>query len=246
MLKVEMLKLKHKHIGLMLIGSIFIQFVVAIYADNKSETNIIQGYMISLYQFAQLNVIIFPIIIGVIMSNLCDIEHKGNTFKQLFTMQEVKKLFNTKFIIATSYLLLGLAFQILGIVVIGQYLNFGDTLPVKQYILYFISQSATNVFVIILIQSFALYFSNQFVPIVLGITGSFLGLMSGFFGKLVMMFIPTSYYQLLTTVSMKWSRKPRTISYTFIDFPVFSFIIIISLSIITFFVGRRYFKKKEV
>ena len=45
-----------------------------------------QGYLGCLYQLPMMNAIVMPVAAAVLVSRLCDMEHRGDTFKQLFTM----------------------------------------------------------------------------------------------------------------------------------------------------------------
>ena len=49
-----------------------------------------QGYLGCLYQLPMMNAIVMPVAAAVLVSRLCDMEHRGDTFKQLFTMQPAR------------------------------------------------------------------------------------------------------------------------------------------------------------
>ena len=46
-----------------------------------------QGYLGCLYQLPMMNAIVMPVAAAVLVCRLCDMEHRGDAFKQLFTMQ---------------------------------------------------------------------------------------------------------------------------------------------------------------
>ena len=43
-----------------------------------------QGYLGCLYQLPMMNAIVMPVAAAVLVSRLCDMEHRGDAFKQLF------------------------------------------------------------------------------------------------------------------------------------------------------------------
>ena len=63
------------------------------------------GYSYILYQLPLLNVVLLPVMTAVIASRLCDMEIKGNTLKQLYTLQKRSSFYDWKFIHELKYLL---------------------------------------------------------------------------------------------------------------------------------------------
>lgn len=126
-LNIEYQKLKRTHTRHILLVVVVAQILwLWVLMSSGSSDNLEVGYISCLYQFPQLNALLFPVMIGVLTSNLCNIEHKESTFKQLFTMQDSKQVFDAKFIVATSSVLLAFVLQISFIYLMGEILNFGD------------------------------------------------------------------------------------------------------------------------
>ena len=72
-----------------------------------------------------------PIISAVVASRICDMEHKGSTWKMLVaTNVERKQLYAAKYICINSLMLYAIFAQILFIIVFGLIKNFPDTVPI--------------------------------------------------------------------------------------------------------------------
>ena len=246
-LKCEFLKLKRKHTLFILLAGVFVQMIWCMGAMFSGSTDYTgSGYQICLYQFPILNALCFPVLIAVLVSNICDMEHKGNTHKQLFVMQEKGMFWNVKWIISLVYIFVMLLFQITSIYFIGKVLGFSDTFIIKEYALYFLSSIATSLFISTLILTFATLFKNQFIPFFMGITAGFLGFMSAFFPAWLMRIIPSSYYMLLSTSGMNWDSTTRISTYYYRGFPILDFGVLLAILVICFYLSKAMFMRKGV
>lgn len=246
-LKVEFYKAKRRKTTLLVLAITVVQGLWFAWAIGRSGSETLEsGYSSCLYQFPMLNAIVLPVLIGVLVSRLCDMEHKGNTLKQLFTMQHTGQLFDSKFICASLHVLLAIALQLAVMISLGQTFGFTDPLPFPDFLLYFISQSLCSLFLVLLIQVFALLFVNQFIPLVVGLIAGFLGLMAMFFPPLVMRFVPSAYYGLLSTIGMHWEQETRIVTYYQAPFSITDCLLLIAMSVLLYLYGRRQFSKKEV
>ncbi len=78
-----------------------------------------------------MNGLFMPIISAVVASRICDMEHKGSTWKMLVaTNVERKQLYAAKYICINSLMLYAIFAQILFIIVFGLIKNFPDTVPI--------------------------------------------------------------------------------------------------------------------
>lgn len=246
-LKCELLKLKRKYTLFLLLGGMMVQLLWSMGTLIQSNADdFAVGYQVCLYQFPIYNALCLPVLIAILVSNICDMEHKGNTHKQLFTMQEKGRYWNAKWIISFFYILIMFVFQITLIYLIGHMLGFSDTFLIKEYALYFLSSIATSVFITTLILGFTTLMSNQFLPFLIGITIGFLGFMSAFFSPWIMRFIPSSYYMLLSTCGMNWNTDTQICTYYYTTFPVFDFGIMLIIIILFFCIFKMIFCRKEV
>lgn len=96
---------KNKHRGLLL--TVFALVVVEIAwmyiaFRNPTAQQLKIGWMDMLYELPSLNSIIFPLIAAIIASRLADVEHKGDTWKLLGTVQKTKSRGNPKFCVTAK------------------------------------------------------------------------------------------------------------------------------------------------
>ena len=95
-------------------------------------------------------------------------------------------------------------------------------------------------------QGLSLRFANQAVPLIVGLAGSFLGLMALFFPSGVQRFLPWSYYGLFSQVIMQWDEATR-ISTFFWYTPQMTDRVCFAIWFLVFLiVGRTLFVRKEV
>lgn len=246
-LGIEFYKARHKHYGLIAAAMAGIPALWLVWAmRNMDAYDLAQGYRECLYQFPILNSIVLPVMIAVLVSRMCDIEHKGGALKVLFTMQPSGTLFNAKFICTGVYLAVAIGIQIVVILLMGHLKGFGDTLPIMPFVLYFISQLLCSLFLALLIQILALRYVNQFIPLAGGLITGFLGLMAMFFPAWVMRLVPSAYYGLLSTVNMDWNQAERIVTYYQVPFPIADSAVLVAALGILYWLGRKNFSKREV
>lgn len=246
-LQAELLKLKRKHILLIGLGMILVELLWLTIAMHFNDSNYtINGYQTFLYQLPLLNALIFPVIIGVLTSRICDLEHKGSCLKFLFTMQKKADLFNIKFFILSEYIIVIVLFQVMFLYFLGFTEGFLDEFQILGFTMYIISQTTTSIFIMSILLILALNFNNQFIPFITGIIIGFLGFMAAFFPPMIMRIVPSSYYMLLSTVAMDWDVETRIVSYYNIDFNISYLIILIIVILCIFTFSKYYFKRKEV
>ncbi len=96
-LQMEFKKIRRKKIGLTMCALIGIQFTWLLWAtNNPSEAELLQGWLGHLQSQPLLCAIMMPTIMSVLASRLADIEHKGNTYKQLKTLRPAGTLYLAK------------------------------------------------------------------------------------------------------------------------------------------------------
>lgn len=245
-LQLEIFKARRKHFGLIVFLIEGVQILWVLWSfRNPDVHDLSQGYLGFFYQLPLLNCIILPILVSVIVSRSCDLEHRENMFKELFTMQKPDSLFNAKLVFTSVYLVVILVVQMLAILVIGHIKGFLDTPFVSDFVFYFLSQFFVSLFLALLIQILALRFVNQFVPIIAGLIAGFLGLMSMFFPPWVMRLVPSAYYGLLSTVHMDWNTTTRIVNYFHAPFSLVDFSVLLLVLILLYLFGRNHFTHRE-
>lgn len=246
-LRLEFKKIKRKHFPLIVLGTIGLQCLWLLWSfRNATPAALAQGYTSCFYQLPIINAIILPLFISVLVSRLCDLEHKGHGLKALLPIQKAGRLFDAKFICTACYLFMALVLQTAIIYVLGMVIGFTDQPLIIDFTIYFISQFLVSLFVTALIQIVALKFVNQFIPLIVGLISGFLGLTSMFFPGWLMRFVPSAYYGLLSNIQMDWNRSTRVVTYFHGNYSVPDFILIIGMLAIVYLSGRYFFTRREV
>ena len=173
-------------------------------------------------------------------------EHKGNALKTLFTMEKPGSLFAAKFVLTGLYLLFAVMLQAASFLLIGGMYGFTETPPVSDLLLYTLSQWLASLFLALVIEILSLRYVNQFIPLVCGLIGGFLGLMALFFPPSVMRLVPSAYYGLLSTVRMNWEPATRATEFYYIPFSVWDCLLLVTVGVAVFIIGTVRFQKREV
>lgn len=245
LLNTEFYKLRHKKVGFMvfLVGAF--QFVYMIWATHTENSHFIgQEWKNCLYIMFLLNIIIMPLLIAMIASRISDIEHKGNNFKVLRTLVSESKLFNTKVLCGSIYLIESVSLQILTMVAVSRIQHFTEVMDVKHIIYYGLSVFVVDFALLLLQFILALTFTNQMVGFIVALAGTFLGLYSMFFGEQISRWILWGYYALIASVRMEWSKATGSVFY-FISFPIQNIAIVGLMIGVLYVIGKRLFVKKE-
>lgn len=244
--KMEFFKMKRRGIGLVLLGVAFCQFMWGQWIMRGMKPDeLAQGWMSLMYTMAQLNCIMMPITMALLASRVSDIEHKGNTFKLLGTMQDRKSLFYAKLIYGLIYVAAFSVIQAVVMIVISQKYGFTQMLPIG-YFVYFIVMTAVVDMVLLLLQLvLSMNIINQTVAFAVAIGGSLLGIYSLFFSKSIMRLVLWSYYCLLTPVRMDWDKATRITHFSWVSIELVDLgILVVSVGVL-FVLGKNLMRKRE-
>lgn len=246
-LLLECYKSRRKHLILIVLAMAAVSFLwLAVGLRKMDDADRAMGYAYCLYQMPLLNSITLPVFISVLVTRLCDMEHKGNALKALLTMERSNSLFAAKFVLTGLYLLLAVVLQAASFLLIGRIYGFTEALPVSDLLLYVLSQWLVSLFLALVIQILSLRYINQFIPLVCGLIGGFLGLMALFFPPAVMRLVPSAYYGLLSTVRMNWDPATRFTEFYYIPFSVWDCLLLAAVGVAVLIIGIIRFRKREV
>ena len=212
--RLEWQKARRKRLWRIALGMAAVQGLWLAWAvRSMTPADAAQGFLGSLYQFPMINAIVMPVLIAVLMSRLCDMEHRGGGFKQLFPLQPAGRLFDAKLVLGGLYLLAVTALQLGSMLLVGRWKGFGDTLLPSYAALYLLGQFSVSMLLALMLEGLSIRCRNQFVPLAAGLILGFLGLMSMNLSYALMHLSPASYYGLLSTVAMTWDRATRVVTY---------------------------------
>lgn len=154
-----------------------------------------------------MNGFFMPIISAVIVSRICDMEHKGSTWKMLVATNVGRRhLYAAKYISTNSLLLYGIFVQALFIIVFGVIKDFPSTLPIDLFIR-FIGGLLTTLAVTALQQWISFAIKNQAFALCLGMLGGFIGMTAGLFPAAIRRIFIWSYYLDLSPVTYRYDES---------------------------------------
>ena len=182
----ELYKLKHRKVFLtfLVILGVELLFVFSNYGNNNNFLNMISDPAAPAWEDliigpAAINGLFFPILAAVIASRICDMEHKGNTWKLLeCNNQNRKSVWFCKFTIVSALMMLAIFIQAFIIIAYGNSVGIVQPLPVRT-LLGFVLGTAMITFVVVTIQVFfSLVCTNQLIPMSIGMIGALIGFIS--------------------------------------------------------------------
>jgi len=246
-LSAEFRKIRRRKVWLIVAAMIFVQLLWALWSIRRLDASALsQGWMRCLYEFPLLNSIMMPIIAAVVASRLCDIEHKGQTFKLLETIMPAGRLFDAKFLCGAVYMLAAVLAQLVMIVGAGRAAGFSGGVPVEKLMYYLVFTLSVSLAILLLQQVLSLLFANQMIPLALGLVGGLAGLYMMFFPQALAKLILWGYYGVLMLVGMDWDRTTRITDFHYVSVDWSGFIALIVMFCVIYAVGRTLFVRKEM
>lgn len=236
---------KRKRLNIWLIP-LFFTGILLIWQYWGNRRSTASGYAYTLYQLSLLNSLIMPLMISVISSRCCDMEWKGDTLKQLYTMQRRTQFYDNKFLHEALYLLLFVVLECLTIPLCGAVFSYRESLKPLPFLLHGMAALAVGLALLTLQHYFSLTFQNQIIPLFMGLAGSFLGLFALYLPKRVSRWILWSYFAGFMTVEMHWDSDTREVWFTPVSFPLLKFCLFTLFGLGMYMLCRCLFLKKEV
>lgn len=246
--QLEKQKIKGRKIGLIVAIVLVIQFVwlLTCFRPPVTESDLADGYYMILIDLPVLNTIFFPLLIAMIASRICEIEHKGNNLKLLYTMMDRRKLFDSKFLIGLRYILLIALIQFILIFAVAKIVGVTAAPPWFHCIWIPLSCILMNIVLFLMQEILSFWFENQMIPLAVGLFGSFFGIMSLFIQQVREISLWASYL-MLGTINMNWDSETRIITYYELPAPWVKTMGIVAV-ILLFYTAGKWFviDKKEV
>lgn len=245
-LAMEFQKIKRKGIFTTVAVLLGVQCLWGLYSfGNMRGEKLAQGWYQCLYHFPILNAIMMPIIIAVLASRLCDVEHKGQTFKLLETIIPAETLFHAKYMCGVIQVVAIAVFQVMMILSFGVIKGFGGPIPWDKILFYLISTIGVHVTILLLQQVLSLHFSNQMVPLTIGLIGSLAGLFSMFLPKGIGKLLIWGYYGVMMRVGLNWDESTRISDFYYVPIDWLGVVLLVGMFLAIYIYGRRSFARKE-
>lgn len=196
------------------------------------------------YSVIVLNGLLMPLFIAVIVSRLCDVEHKGDTFKMLLPVQKAGQIYWTKLLFAIGILLFLVLVQAVYLTFFPGWMGCSASLPAQAVW----AQSLGTLIAAFCVAALQLWISmalrNQVPALILGLAGSFLGMMSQLFPRAVSQWILWYYFSRLTIVQPEMIDV-RTVLYHMQPLPVADCLVIAGIGVVLTAAGFNWFQRKE-
>ena len=184
--RLELFKMKHRKVYLtfFFILGVELLFIFSNYGRNSHFQSMVPDPSAPAWENlivgpAAMNGLFFPILSAVLASRICDIEHRGNTWKLLeCNNQSRNSIWLCKFTIVAVFMLAAIFLQGIIIVAYGRSAGIVQVLPVKTLIEFLLGTTMVT-FVIVTIQIFfSLICFNQLIPMSICIIGALIGFIS--------------------------------------------------------------------
>jgi len=206
-ISLEMYKLRHKHLFLMvtLFLSVEIAWVFMAVSMSISRNPDNTGWEPLIAMLSSLNGLFLPVLTAICVSRVCDMEHKGNTWKLLLTVSVRRStLYAAKYISASVIMLTACLLQMLAIIAFGAVNGFEQPVPLLLLLRFLIGTVLTNMIITALQQWVSMAVKNQAFALCLGMVGGFIGMAADLLPQGVRRILVWSYYTGLSPVTQSY------------------------------------------
>ncbi|GMQ55986.1 ABC transporter permease [Vallitalea sediminicola] len=246
-LMLEFLKLHRKRIILMITLFIGIEILWALMSvsialsRNPSDT----GWIATMVTLSSMNGLFLPIISSVVMSRICDMEYKGNTWKLLMSVNvKPSKVYAAKYICGNVLLLYAVLLQALSIIVFSILKGFAEPIPISMVLKFIGGTVLTTMAILALQQWISLSIKNQTFALCLGMIGGFLGMTADFYPIFVRRIFIWSYYTGLCPVTYHFANNSA--DYIIQNHGIGIFATVIIMTIIFYNAGSFHISRQEM
>lgn len=243
----EFYKLRRKRILSMITIFISAEMLWALMATNMSMNGNPESVkweeIISI--ISSMNGLFLPIISAIVASRICDMEHKGNTWKLLLsTNKKISHIYGAKYLCSATLLCYGVIIQVIAISIFGIVKSVPGSIPIALLIRFIISNMLTNMAILALQQWISFSIKNQAFALCLGMIGGFLGMTSALFPAALRRIFIWSYYTELSPVTYIYNGMSAEYLIRTIDPKIIA--IVLLMGIVFYVTGNAYASRQEV
>lgn len=206
----ELYKLRHKRLFLMVLLFLFVEIAWAFMATSMtiSRNPDSAGWAPLIAMLSSMNGLFLPILSAICVSRICDMEHKGDTWKLLLTVSvNPGKIYGAKYITASIIMLWACILQVLAMASFGIIKGFEQSVPIFLLIQFLMGTMLTNVVIIALQQWISMAVKNQAFALSLGMVGGFIGLAADLFPSGIRKIFVWSYYTGLSPIIQSYTSE---------------------------------------
>ena len=214
--------------------------------SNPTDRELESGWLSLMYFLSLLDGIMVPTMMSVLASRLADIEHKGNTYKQLETLRNAGSLYHAKAVCGCIIIAVMFAVQFAFFIALGFHFGYAGNPDVKYYLLSYVLKLASNISLFLLQLALSMLFANQMIPLVAGLGGSMAALLLMFITTYS--FLPWGGNLSAALVMSEWNEVSKITTYyyrTFSPAEIAAVVCIFVWIIIFYVAGRVLFTHRE-
>ena len=207
-LSLELKKTKRR--GIWLVLTTLLLIIVLWTGYNMNDERFLEfGWMMALYNVPLLNAILIPTAVAVFASRIIDMEHKGNTWKMLETLQNKFDIYMAKVLYGFIAILIFSFLELITFLIMGYAVGFMGTPDLWAYGLFFVQTFVISFNLYLLQMIVSLIFSNQAVALCMGLCGSMAGLFLMYVPQwpILRNIIPWGHYGASMFVGMDWNKE---------------------------------------
>ena len=161
-----------------------------------------------IFSLSSMNGLFLPILSAIVISRICDMEHKGDTWKMLMTTSAGRRsVYAAKYICAASLILYGIIAQAVFIIGFGTLHKLEAPLPSGLLLQFTAGSLVASLLIAALQQWVSLAVKNQAFALCLGMLGGFLGTTASLFPAAVRKAVVWSYYLDLSPVTYHYQAS---------------------------------------
>lgn len=246
-LQLEFYKIKRRKVWLTVFAMLSVQLLWGLWAfRDPSDRELESGWIALLYNLSLIDGIMMPTIMSVLASRLADIEHKGNTYKQLETLKNAGSLYHAKALCGSIIIAVMFVIQFAFFILLGCHLGYAGNPDLKYYLLSYVLKLASNLSLFFLQLALSMLFVNQMIPLVAGLGGSMIALLLMYVARYS--FLPWGGNLSAALVWMEWDEETRIITYFYRNYSPAeaAAVVCIFVWIAVFYVGGRVlFARRE-
>ena len=206
-LSLELRKTKRR--GIWLVLAALLLTIILWEGNSMNDARFLKfGWKMMLYNLPLLNAVLIPTGIAVFASRIIDMEHKGNTWKLLETLEGKSELYLAKVLYGLIAVLCFSIAELLLCAAIGLVAGFEGMPDLWAYGLFFVQTFVITFNLYLLQMLLSLIFTNQAVALCAGLCGSMAGLFLMYVPQWPFLrnIIPWGHYGAMMFVGMDWNK----------------------------------------
>lgn len=246
-LTLEFFKLRRSWIFTMItlfIGAEFLwaSLSVSIALSRHPDSN---GWETLLVTVASMNSLFLPILAAIVSSRICDMEHKGDTWKLVLpTSLKLNQIYAAKYGCSCILMLYAALLQTLAITCYGITKGLPPPVPFAWFPTFIIGTMVTSMAILAVQQWVSLSLKNQAFALSLGMVGGFLGLTGDLFPSAVNRIFIWSYYTKLSPVTFHFTDNSA--HYIKQTLSLSTLTAVICVTIIFYLAGNLHLSRQEM